>query len=95
VQLLARDYTRLLKLDLVEPRDGDCIQAQVVQHEPESGLPLRVLWSAQLEIAFSLMKQKTKGKNCAVFCFAGKRFFFYIYDVITSPEKGKSPEYYY
>ena len=24
----------------------------------------------------SLMKQKIKGKNCAVFCFAGKRFFF-------------------
>jgi hypothetical protein len=38
---------------------------------------------------------ETKGKNCAVFCFAGKRFFFYIYDVITSPEKEKSPEYYY
>ena len=24
----------------------------------------------------SLMKQKKKGENCAVFCFAGKRFFF-------------------
>ena len=24
----------------------------------------------------SLMKQKIKCKNCAVFCFAGKRFFF-------------------
>jgi hypothetical protein len=24
----------------------------------------------------SLMKQKIKGKNCAVFCFAGKRIFF-------------------
>jgi len=31
----------------------------------------------------SLMKQKKKGENCAVFCFAGKRFFFYIYDVIV------------
>jgi hypothetical protein len=32
----------------------------------------------------SLMKQNKKGKNCAVFCFAGKRnFFIYIYDVIT------------
>jgi hypothetical protein len=31
----------------------------------------------------SLMKQKIKAKNYAVFCFAGKRFFFYIYDVIT------------
>jgi hypothetical protein len=28
----------------------------------------------------SLMKQKIKGKNCAVFCFAGKRkiCFFYL-----------------
>jgi hypothetical protein len=24
------------------------------------------------------MKQKIKGKNCAVFCFAGKRFFIYL-----------------
>jgi hypothetical protein len=32
----------------------------------------------------SLVKQNKKGKNCAVFCFAGKRkFFFYIYAVIT------------
>jgi hypothetical protein len=31
------------------------------------------------------MKQKKKGKN-----YAGKRFFFYIYDVITSPEKEKA-----
>jgi hypothetical protein len=32
----------------------------------------------------SLMKQKIKAKNYAVFCFAGKRFFYiYIYDVIT------------
>ena len=38
----------------------------------------------------SLMKQNKKAKNYAVFCFAGKRFFFYIYDVITSPEKEKA-----
>jgi hypothetical protein len=31
----------------------------------------------------SLMKQNKKAKNCAVFCFAVKRFFLYIYDVIT------------
>jgi hypothetical protein len=39
----------------------------------------------------SLVKQNKKGKNCAVFCFAGKRIFFSnICDVITSPEKEKS-----
>ena len=27
----------------------------------------------------SLMKQKIKGKNCAVFCFAGKRKILFIY----------------
>ena len=27
----------------------------------------------------SLMKQKIKGENCAVFCFAGQRIFFYIF----------------
>ena len=27
----------------------------------------------------SLMKQKIKAKNCAVFCFAGKRKIFLIY----------------
>jgi len=32
----------------------------------------------------SLMKQKIKGKNCVVFCFAGKRkIYFFIYEVIT------------
>jgi hypothetical protein len=32
----------------------------------------------------SLMKQNKKGKNCAVFCFAGKRnYYIYIYAVIT------------
>ena len=40
----------------------------------------------------SLMKQKKKAKNYAVFCFAGKRnFFFYIYDVITWEKKEKNP----
>ena len=39
----------------------------------------------------SLMKQKKKAKKYAVFCFAGKRnFFFYIYDVITWEKKEKS-----
>ena len=27
----------------------------------------------------SLLKQKIEGKNCAVFCFAGKRKIFFIY----------------
>jgi hypothetical protein len=27
----------------------------------------------------SLMKQNKKAKNCAVFCFAGKRKIFFIY----------------
>jgi hypothetical protein len=31
----------------------------------------------------SLMKQNIKAKISAVFCFAGKDFFIYIYDVIT------------
>jgi hypothetical protein len=32
----------------------------------------------------SLMKQNKKGKNCAVFCFAGKEnYYIYIYAVIT------------
>ena len=31
----------------------------------------------------SLMKQRKKGENYADFCFAGKRFFIYIYDVIV------------
>ncbi len=44
----------------------------------------------------SLAKQNKKGKNCAVFCFAGKRiFFFNICDVITSPEKEQSSANHY
>ena len=43
----------------------------------------------------SLMKQKIKAKNYAVFYFAGKRFFFYFYDVITSRGKEKSFSLYY
>jgi len=32
----------------------------------------------------SLMKQKIKGINCAVFCFAGKRkIYFFVYEVFT------------
>jgi hypothetical protein len=42
----------------------------------------------------SLMKQKIKGKNCAVFCFAGKRFFF-IYEVITWEKRKKSSTIHY
>ncbi len=39
---------------------------------------------------------KKKGKNYAVFYFAGKRkYLFYIYDVITSPEKEKRPTIHY
>jgi len=33
------------------------------------------------------MKQKIKGKNCAVFCFAGKRKIFFIY--LSSDYLGK------
>jgi len=37
------------------------------------------------------MKQKKKGKNCAVFCFAGKRkYFLFIYEVITWEKEKKS-----
>jgi len=43
----------------------------------------------------SLVKQNKKAKNYAVFCFAGERFFFYICDVITSPEKEKSSANHY
>jgi hypothetical protein len=41
----------------------------------------------------SLMKQKIKGKDYAVFRFAGKRFFFYIYDVITWGKKNSANNY--
>ena len=44
----------------------------------------------------SLVKQNKKAKIYAVFCFAGKRiFFFNICDVITSPEKEKSSANHY
>ena len=40
----------------------------------------------------SLVKQNKKGKNCAVFCFAGKRkIYFFIYEVITWEKRKKSP----
>jgi hypothetical protein len=37
---------------------------------------------------------KKKEENYAVFYFAGKRFFFYIYEVFTSPEKEKRSNVY-
>jgi hypothetical protein len=44
----------------------------------------------------SLMKQKKKAKNYAVFCFAGKRnFFLNIYDVITWEKIKKSSAIHY
>jgi hypothetical protein len=44
----------------------------------------------------SLMKQKIKAKNYAVFCFAGKRFLYiYIYDVITWGKKKSSANQYW
>jgi hypothetical protein len=44
----------------------------------------------------SLVKQKIKGENYAVFCFAGKRkvFFIYFYDVITWGKKKSSANHY-
>jgi hypothetical protein len=38
---------------------------------------------------------KKKGGKYAVFYFAENRFFLYIYDVITSPGKGKRSTYHY
>ena len=43
----------------------------------------------------SLMKQKKRGGNCAVFCFAGKRIFFFIYDVIVKQKKAERSRHYY
>jgi hypothetical protein len=45
----------------------------------------------------SLVKQKKKAKNYAVFCFAGKKkLLFYIYDVIVKQKIYKrSTNYYY
>jgi hypothetical protein len=40
----------------------------------------------------SLMKQKIKGKNYDVFYFAGKRFFFKYYEVITWGKKFNGPD---
>jgi hypothetical protein len=37
------------------------------------------------------VKQNKKEKNCAVFCFAGKRkIFFFIHEVITWEKRKKS-----
>ena len=38
----------------------------------------------------SLVKQNKKAKICFVIFIAGESFFFYICDVITSPEKEKA-----
>jgi hypothetical protein len=48
-------------------------------------------------MGLALLRSKIKkGKNCAVFGFAGKRiFFFNICDVITSPAKEKSSANHY
>jgi hypothetical protein len=44
----------------------------------------------------SLLKQNKKGKNFAVFCFAGKRkIFLFIYEVITWGKRKKSSANYY
>ena len=44
----------------------------------------------------SLMKQKIKGKNCTVFCFAGKKkLLFYIYAVIVKQKIYKRSSNYY
>ena len=41
-----------------------------------------------------LMKQNKKGKNCAVFCFAGKKkLLFYIYAVIVKQKKNYAADY--
>ncbi len=41
------------------------------------------------------MKQKIKGKNCAVFCFAGKGIYLLIDEVITWEKRKKFPKLYY
>jgi hypothetical protein len=44
----------------------------------------------------SLMKQNKKGKNCAVFCFAGFFFLkFLCYEVFAKQKKKKCSEHYY
>jgi hypothetical protein len=53
-----------------------CITAYCITNNPRT-----VQRSAAHCIGFSsLVKQNKKGKNCAVFCFAGKRkMFFYLF----------------
>jgi len=42
------------------------------------------------------MKQKVKGKNCAVFCFAGFFFqFFFCYEVFAKQKKNLRCRLYY
>jgi len=50
---------------------------------------------AQGEGLVKLMKRKMKGKKCAVFYFAGKRIFLYIYEVITWEKIPKRASIYY
>jgi hypothetical protein len=44
----------------------------------------------------SLVKQNKKGKNCAVFCFAGFFFLnFFCYEVIVKQKINKRPSIHY
>ena len=53
------------------------------------------VWARGVYGSSSLVKLQKEGENYAVFYLAGKGFFFYIYDVITSPEKEKRSTYHY
>ncbi len=65
---------------------GRYVLVSVLFHEPWAQVAL----VEGIEYGFSyLEKQNKKAKNCAVFCFAGKRFFF-IYEVITWEKRKKS-----
>jgi hypothetical protein len=41
------------------------------------------------------MKQKIKGKSCAVFCFEKEKYFLFIYEVITWEKRKKSSANHY
>ena len=53
------------------------------------------VWARGVYGSSSLVKLQKEGENYAVFYLAGKGFFFYIYDVITSPEKEKRSTYHF
>ena len=58
----------------------------------------RGMWEkVRVEYGFSsLMKQNKKGKNCAVFCFAGFFFLnFLCYEVFAKQKKKKCADNYY